>query len=225
MRKYHKLREATTTQPRRKKGSEDGNERVFRGAQVWALIIALALLSGCGGKTGPAPGGAEPAAPPPASVAPGQTPATAAPAPEMSPQGFLFEAYGQEIYICSEAAPILEALPQPRNTFEERNCAFNTDEDGLETTYFYPGFELAAYRKGSSPAWVFSIVFTDDSVTTPEGVYLGGTLESVKKAYGEGGEQSESGGQIIYKRGQGKLTFSLEDGIITGIVYALIIGE
>jgi hypothetical protein len=66
-------------------------------------------------------------------------------------------------------------------------------------------------------------VFTDDSVTTPEGVYLGGSLESVQKAYGEA--QAQSGGQFTYTSGQGSLVFTFEEEIITGIVYTMIVGE
>ena len=133
------------------------------------------------------------------------------------PQGYLFEAYGQDIYVCAEAAPVLSGLPEPRDIFESPSCAF----EGMDITYFYPGFELTTYPENGREH-VLSVVFTDDGVTTPEGVYLGGALADMEKAYGGGYERS--GGQYTYTRGAGSLIFTIEDDIIAGIMYTMIIG-
>jgi hypothetical protein len=182
---------------------------------ILSLFLALALLAGCAAQDRDKTSEATP--PPPGTQA--QPPATVP--TDTQPQGFLFQAYGQDIYVRAEAAPLLAALPQPKDTFEARSCAF--DDEGMETTYFYPGLELTTFCPENGQEWVLSVVLTDDSVTTPEGVYLGGTLEDIKKSYGD--DFTQSGGQLTYTLGQGKLIFTCEEEIITGIVYSLIIGE
>jgi len=186
---------------------------------IAALIIVLALLCGCGEKA--------PVETPPAALDPADTKEqpTAPPLPATdisytAPQGFLFEAYGQDIYVCAEAAPILGQLPEPKDTFEQGSCAF--EGEGMDITYFYPGFELTTYAYNDKD-YVLSVVFTDDSVTTPLGVYIGGTSADIKKAYGADFTQKYA--QLIYTSGQGSLIFTLEDDIITGIVYTMIIAE
>ena len=184
--------------------------------RVMAIIIALMLLQGCAGKTP----NAAPNDAPDAALAVGaleQRP-TAKSGAAAEPQGFLFAAYGQSIYVCAEAAPILAAFPEPRDIFESPSCAF----EGIDITYFYPGFELTTYPQNNKE-YVLSVVFTDDSITTPEGVYLGGTQESMEKAYGSTYKQSD--GQFTYVNGKGSLVFTFEDDIIAGIVYTMIIEE
>ena len=187
---------------------------------IFAALCTLLLLVGCSGNTPESDslasvnqnaqqtaitGSAIPATDPGASAS-------------TTPQGFLFEAYGQDIYVCAQAASLLANLPEPKDIFEAPSCAF----DGMDITYFYPGFELTTYPENGAEH-VLSVVFTDDSITTPEGVYIGGTAENVKKAYGE--EFKQSGGQFTYIKGQGSLIFTFEDEIIVGIVYTMLIEE
>ena len=184
--------------------------------RIFLLVIVLMLLQGCAGKTpNAAPNNAPAIAPNPGVQ---EQPQISQPSSDAGPQGFLFEAYSQNIYVCAEAAPILAALPEPRDTFESPSCAF----EGMDITYFYPGFELTTYPKNNKE-YVLSIVFTDDSITTPDGIYLGGTLQNVEKAYGVDYERSD--GQITYSRGKGSLIFTFEQDIIVGIVYTMIIEE
>ena len=183
----------------------------------FTLLCTLVLLVGCSDSS-PEQAQSLPTVP---SVKDGQQATAPVPATEDTstmPQGFLFTAYGQDIYVCAEAAPILASLPEPKDTFEAPSCAF----DGMDITYFYPGFELTTYPENGAEH-VLSIIFTDDSITTPEGIYLGGTVENIKKAYGENFVQS--GTQFIYSKGAGNLIFLLEDNLITGIVYAAIVVE
>ena len=191
--------------------------------KILFLILIFALLCACSDK--PAEDGQTAASPTPdtqtrpqsATPSPGgdntadDTPATD------GVQGFLFTAYGQDIYVCAEAAPILAELPEPRDVFESPSCAF----EGVDITYFYPGFELTTYPENGKEH-VLSVVLTDDSVTTPGGVYLGGTLSGIEKAYGA--DYTENGSQVTYSNGRGDLVFSLEGDVIIGIMYTLVVG-
>ncbi|MCL1975958.1 MAG: hypothetical protein FWG61_07355 [Firmicutes bacterium] len=127
-------------------------------------------------------------------------------------RGYLFEAYDAEIYVCAEASPLLAQLPKPKDVFKAPSCAF----DGLDITYFYPGFELTTYPE-NGVEHVLSIILTDDSVVTPEGLYIGCMVENVKKAYGE--DFTQSGDQLSYSRGKGSLIFTFEGNLVIGILY------
>jgi hypothetical protein len=191
---------------------------------IFAILIAVVLLQGCAANapkdtTKDAPPAVAPSPDNQEQPAPTPTPAPKpAPGADVGPQGFLFEAYGQNIYVCAEATPIIADLPEPKDIFESPSCAF----EGIDITYFYPGFELTTYPENGKD-YVLSVVLTDDSVTTPEGIYLGGTLENVEKAYGAGSASSD--GQLTYSHGKGSLIFTFEDDIIVGIVYTMIIEE
>ena len=132
-------------------------------------------------------------------------------------QGFPFEAYGQEMYVCAPAKPVLENLPEPRGRFESPSCAF----DGLDITYFYPGFELTTYPENGEEH-ILSVVLTDDSVSAPGGVTIGGSLSSMEKAYGT--DYTQKGWQYTYASGKGSLVFTFKDGVIIGIVFAYAAG-
>jgi hypothetical protein len=108
-------------------------------------------------------------------------------------------------------------MPEPKDIFESPSCAF----EGVDITYFYQGFELTTYPDNGKEH-VLSVVLTDDSVTTPEGVYLGGTLADIERGHGK--DYMLEGGQVTYTNGRGKLVFTLEDDAITGIMYTLIVG-
>ena len=183
----------------------------------FTLLCTLVLLAGCS-DISPEQAQPVPTAPSVQDRQQATAPAPATDDTSTMPQGYLFEAYGQAIYVCAEATPIIANLPEPKDIFEAPSCAF----DGIDITYFYPGFELTTYPENGEEH-VLSVVFTDDSVTTPEGVYLGGTLENIKKAYGE--DFTQNGGQLAYSKGQGSLVFSFENDVIAGIVYMMIIGE
>ncbi|MCL1816784.1 MAG: hypothetical protein FWG43_04190 [Clostridiales bacterium] len=184
------------------------------------IIITLALLGGCNSEKPPeALTNLPSAANPDTLQTPNENPAPGITDLYTKPQGFLFIASGQDIYVSSAAQPILANLPQPKSTFEAGSCAFE-GEDTVDITYFYPGFELTTFSM-EGIEYVFSIVLTDDSITTPEGIYIGGGKEDVIKAYGE--NYTQTGEQFTYRQDKGSLIFTFEEDIIIGIVYTLVI--
>jgi hypothetical protein len=61
----------------------------------------------------------------------------------------------------------------------------------------------------------------DDSVATDKGIYLGSTLDEVIAAYGN--EYSAEGTSYVYRLGETKLTFIIEDDTVTSITYYAIV--
>ena len=109
-------------------------------------------------------------------------------------------------------SPVIEALYEPLNYFEAPSCAF----DGVDRIYYYRGFELYTYPVGETD-FISSVNLTDDSVTTPEGVYLGMTFDQMTSVYGE--NYSQNFGQYTYTQDDSSLSFLIEDGVIVVITY------
>ena len=105
----------------------------------------------------------------------------------------------------------LSDLGDPLSYFESASCAF----DGLDKQYTYSGFEITT-RPEEDGDYVNSILLTDDSAATAEGVYIGCTPEQVSAAYGEG---EETAGGLKYTRGDTALSFIIEDGKVVSIEY------
>ena len=114
-----------------------------------------------------------------------------------------------------ETTDILAGLGKELSYFEAPSCAF----EGLDKTYTYPGFQLTTYPKGNADH-VNTVTFKDDSVTTSEGVYIGGTKDSVVKAYGE--NYTENNGAYVYTAGKSQLEFIFTDDTIVSITYKAI---
>jgi hypothetical protein len=194
-----------------------------------ALVLAALALHGCdGGDPNPTQTGDPPASQPsdttlgtgdPTNTAGTQSPQNptdtqGTPDPQGKP-GFPFVAFGLEIYVGDPAAPILAALPEPSDTFEAPSCAF----EGIDITYFYPSFELTTYPY-NDVEYVLSVALIDDNISTPNGVYIGGVLADMEKAYGTAYEKD--GDTYTYLNGSGSLVFAYRDGYIARITYAMV---
>ena len=130
-------------------------------------------------------------------------------------EGFPFEYNGVVIHVGMPAGPILQQLGEPLNYFEAPSCAF----DGIDRTYFYSGFELHTFPRGDND-YILTVMFTDDSVETPGGVYLGMCLDEAIAIYGDDYEQN--GGQYTYTKGQGALRIMTENGVVVEVSYVLL---
>ena len=167
-----------------------------------AAFIGLAL-TGCndsdgGGKTTTPAGGVQAAA--------GNT------GQNSGDDKYTFTYEGIDIVLGAEAGPIVKALGEPKHVFEDPSCAF----EGIDKMYYYDGFIVNTYPDGDKD-YVLSVVFSDDSVKTDKGIYLGMTLEDITKAYGDGYENDL--GLYTYTLGLTELSFIIEDGKIADIKY------
>ena len=135
---------------------------------------------------------------------------------KVTSEGYSFEIDGVTIPMNVDAAPIVEKLGEPVEYFEAASCAFQ----GLDKIFYYNGFELGTYPNGDKD-YVSYVNLLDDSVATDKGVYLGSTLEEVTSAYGN--EYTVEGASYVYRLGETKLTFILEEDEVTSITYYAIV--
>lgn len=124
---------------------------------------------------------------------------------------YTFETGGVVIAINENMADVLAALGEPQSYFEAASCAF----DGLDKTYTYAGFVITTRPDGEND-FVNSILLTDDSVTTREGVYIGCSSGDVTAAYSEA---SGGDGVLSCARGDTAMNFILEDDAVISIEY------
>jgi hypothetical protein len=112
---------------------------------------------------------------------------------------------------------VLSALGEPLNIFEAPSCAF----DGIDRIFLYPGIQIHTYPVNDHD-FVHTISIRNDSIRTTEGsIYLGLNRQSMLDAYGD--DYEHEAGMYTYKRGSTILEFFIEDDIIVGITYGLIV--
>jgi len=128
------------------------------------------------------------------------------------PSGFFFENNGVSIYMNTDVAPVVDALGESLEYFESESCAFK----GLDKFYTYPGFEITTYPLDGKD-YVSVVYLMDDTVSTPEGIYLGSAVEDMIAAYGDNYE--ESSGSYTYTKDESKLQFIAKDDAIISITY------
>ena len=168
---------------------------------VLLALTMLCALCACGGGETPS-GGDQPGGEPSQSQSGGE-----------QPTGYVFSYGGHTVAVDDDMADVLAALGEPKSYFEAESCAFN----GLDKTYTYSGFIITTRPDGDKD-YVSSILLTDDSVTTPEGLYIGSSAEQVKAAYGE--SESVMDTLLSYADANGHLLhFVLEQGKVISIEY------
>ncbi len=135
--------------------------------------------------------------------------------PDAETEGFLYEYQGVTIPMHAKAESILKSLGESKDYFEAPSCAFQ----GLDKIYYYSGFELSTYPKDDID-YISAINFTDDSVSTKEGISIGSTSDEVIKAYGN--DYKGENGSYIYILGKSKLSFITENDAVTAITYEAV---
>jgi hypothetical protein len=128
------------------------------------------------------------------------------------PSGYAFEYNDVDIYMNTDVVPVVGALGESLQYFEAESCAFK----GLDKFYTYAGIEITTYPLDGKD-YVSAISLMDDSVSTPEGVYLGATVDEMIEAYGE--EYTESSGSYTYAKDESKLQFITMNDEIVSITY------
>lgn len=133
-------------------------------------------------------------------------------------EAYVFSYQGTEIPMNAPAAPIVEKLGEALSYFEAESCAFQ----GIDRTYTYSGIQINTYPLEETD-YISSVLFTDDSVSTPEGLEIGSSREDMIAAYGE--DYVEEYGQYTYTKGDSQISILLEDGTVTAIEYLAVLPE
>ena len=129
---------------------------------------------------------------------------------------FVFEYDGIQMAVNQEASSVLEALGEPASYFEAASCAF----EGLDKMYTYSSFEVDTYPEGDVD-YISCIYFLDDLVETQEGICLYMTQADMEEAYGT--DYEELNGAFVYTKGNGQLSFIIENDEIVAIEYKTMV--
>ncbi|CRZ33843.1 hypothetical protein DFR55_103103 [Herbinix hemicellulosilytica] len=135
---------------------------------------------------------------------------------QQEPSGYAFEYNGVTIYMNTDVKSVIDKLGDPLNYFEAESCAFK----GLDKFYTYPGFEITTYPMNGKD-YISSVNLMDDTVSTPEGIYLGSTVDDMIAAYGD--NYTESSGSYTYIKDDSKIQFIVKDDEIISITYLAIV--
>ena len=99
---------------------------------------------------------------------------------------------------------------------ESENCASADGELGWEIT-FNGGSVLVEATPVDGKYIIKSITVSDDTVPTPEGIYVGYTVDQVKATYGEPG--ADTGEALIYNLNGHILQFEYKNDTVSKILY------
>ena len=127
---------------------------------------------------------------------------------------YVFRKGNVEIAIDAEVTAILPALGTYKTYDATPSCAFA----GEDKIYVYDGFKLQTYQKTAGGAdFVYSVVLTDDTYATPEGVTIGSDSSLVLEKYGNPDEKTDA--KISYTTGTEQLLFLIKDGKVSSVQY------
>jgi len=115
-------------------------------------------------------------------------------------------------------AEVLDALGEPLGYFVRPSCAF----EGDDRIYAFAGVEIFTFPIDGENL-VHTISLRDDSVRTPEGIFIGMEFDRVLEAYGD--DYSHDTGMFTFTRSLTTLEFRVADGVVLGITYGVLLPE
>lgn len=129
---------------------------------------------------------------------------------------FVFVYNDVEIPVLAEAKDVMAKLPEPSSKYEAPSCAFGE----LDTTYTYPGIEVGTYQE-KGVEYISYVLLKDDSVETPEGLFIGADAAKATDLYGE--PTSKTDNSYTYLTSNMKLIIFIEDNAVSNIQYFNIV--
>lgn len=129
-------------------------------------------------------------------------------------EGYCFEVNGAKVRVNADLNEVLAKLPQDYVYFEAPSCA----GIGMTKTYtFNNGSYVISTVPLGTKDLVSNIVLFNDSVTTPEGIFVGSKVDDVKKAYGT--PTSDIDGILTFEKNDTMLVINTDGDIVSGVVY------
>ncbi len=136
-----------------------------------------------------------------------------------SSSGFVFKnASGVEIAIGASAKDVIAKLGTPISKNESPSCGGIPGNDCL---YTFQGYRVKTTPSNDGDI-ICQIELTDDSLKTPEGLYIGMSAEDAKAAMSGKGASETVGSNLIYTSGDMKLQIICSGGSVTGISYVAL---
>ena len=153
------------------------------------------------------------------NVAPGETIDVANIDKNAASSNYKFTYKGVDI-ICSAAFDDSKFDDSEYEYMEQASCA----GQGLDHVYIFKGgsFQVVSHPMddNSGECKVMYVMLNDDTVATPEGVYIGNTVDQVKAAYGDPDADKSTDSILIYTKGTSFIQFEInENKVVTSIVY------
>lgn len=134
-------------------------------------------------------------------------------------EGYVFTYKGTEIRVNTDMNKILNSLGDDYSYFEAASCAGL----GMSKTFTYGGGSVVISTNPNGAIDVISsIALYDDTVQTPEGIYIGCTKDQVTEAYGAASDETET--TATYELNDTMLVFVFNsDNKVVNILYNGII--
>ena len=121
---------------------------------------------------------------------------------------------GVKIAIGADEEDVLDELGNPLSQTSSASCG---GFEGKDYVYTFKGFRVSTTPSKNGQV-VCKIELTDDSVKTPEGLYIGMSREDAEEAM-EGKKGTTTGGNLVYSSDTTKLQVIIRDDSVAGIVY------
>lgn len=125
---------------------------------------------------------------------------------------YVFQYNGTTATVDMRADAVISGFGEGYTYFESNSCAFQ----GMDKVYTYTSFLVRTYPMDDVD-YILSIELRDDSVSTPEGIYIGSSEADVRAIYGD--PTSEGTGGIEYTQDNCTLSFVIVDGNVSAISY------
>ena len=134
-------------------------------------------------------------------------------------EGYVFEYNGVKVRVNTNANDVIPQLGDDYYYFEADSCA----GVGKSKTYTYgnQSFVISTVPVGDFDL-ITNITLFDDTVTTPEGIYIGSTKDDVIKAYGNP-TTDVIDGTYCYELNDTMLVIITQDDVVTSISFNQVI--
>lgn len=128
--------------------------------------------------------------------------------------GYVFKSGDVTVAVNTPAEATISKLGEYKSYGESPSCG---EFDGTDKVYTYAGFRVYT-EPGKSADVINKIELIDDSVKTPEGVYVGMSAEDAKTAM-KSAALTERGESLVYAADGMELSFVCRDGYVASIQY------
>jgi len=129
--------------------------------------------------------------------------------------GFALVYNGVTIQMDDDIEYLLTKLDEPVGIFEAPSCAF----DGIDRIFGFQGIQIHTYPDGDLDR-VHTVSFLNDGITTISGITLGDSWSDVVAIYGN--NYTQDTGMFTYTIDRTTLSFFVEDDMVFGIIFGLI---
>jgi hypothetical protein len=130
---------------------------------------------------------------------------------------YAFAINGTAIPLGAPADPIVAALgTQTDEPYIAPSCAF----EGQDKTYYFAGYNVTTYPLNGAD-FLYTVTLEDDTVQTPEGLYIGAPEQQIQTFYGGG--VTPKNGIYTYQKGKTALEIGAKDGAVDQIIYKYLV--